>query len=219
MQKHRRPPKLADWQPPAGRRTAPFELRKLDPGATPWSCGDKDVDRAAIADLALEVAGLQNLFYADGRRAMLVVLQGTDAAGKDSTIRSVFGRTSPLGVHSVGWKVPNDEESSHDYLWRIHNAMPRRREITVFNRSHYEEVLVPVVNRTITAAETALRYRQINDFERMLTENGTVILKFMLHISYDEQRERLQERVDDPAKRWKFSMGDLDVRKQWKDYQ
>lgn len=220
MAKHRsRPPSPADWQPPAGKRAAAFKLKAIDPGAKPWSSGDKEADRVRVEELAVEIDSLQNLLYADRRFALLVVLQGTDTAGKDGTLRGVFGRTSPLGVHTVGWKAPTELERSHDYLWRIHHALPAAGEITVFNRSHYEDVLVPVVNRWITPEQAEQRYRQINDFERMLTENRTVVLKFMLHISSDEQRERLQERLDDPTKHWKFSAGDLEVRKQWADYQ
>jgi PPK2 family polyphosphate:nucleotide phosphotransferase len=214
-----RAPALADWQPPAGRRAGTFLLKSIDPAAKPWSSGDKEVDKAAVEKLAVELDSLQNLLYADRRFRVLVVLQGTDTSGKDGTVRGVFSRTSPLGVHTIGWKAPTEEERAHDFLWRIHKAMPGNGEITVFNRSHYEDVLVPAVNGWITPAETALRYRQINDFERMLTETGTVVLKFMLHISHEEQRGRLQERVDDPAKNWKFSMGDIEVRRQWKDYQ
>lgn len=214
-----RPPSPADWQPPPGKRAAAFRLKDIDPKAKPWSCGDKEVDRARVEELAVEIDSLQNLLYADRRFALLVVLQGTDTAGKDGTLRGVFGRTSPLGVHTVGWKAPTETERSHDYLWRIHQAMPAVGEITVFNRSHYEDVLVPVVNRWITAGQAEQRYRQINDFERMLAENRTVVLKFMLHISSGEQRERLQERLDDPTKHWKFSPGDIEVRKQWPDYQ
>ena len=150
---------------------------------------------------------------------MLVVLQGTDTSGKDGTVRGVFNRMSPLGVHTVGWKAPNDEERGHDYLWRIHKRMPAAGEIVIFNRSHYEDVLVPPVNGWITPEQTAQRYAQINEFERMLTDNGTVILKFMLHISFDEQRERLQERIDDETKHWKFALGDIESRKQFKPYQ
>ncbi|TWO68855.1 polyphosphate--nucleotide phosphotransferase [Caenimonas sedimenti] len=214
-----RAPALADWQPPAGKRAASFRLKDIDPAAKPWSSGDKALDVAAVEKLAVELDGLQNLLYADRRFKVLVVLQGTDTAGKDGTVRGVFARTSPLGVHTVGWKAPTEEERGHDYLWRIHKAMPGAGEITVFNRSHYEDVLVPAVNQWISADVVAQRYRQINDFERMLTENGTLVLKFMLHISAEEQRTRLQERLDDPAKRWKFSMGDVEVRKQWADYQ
>jgi PPK2 family polyphosphate:nucleotide phosphotransferase len=211
-------PALTDWQP-AGKRAAAFSLSKLDPGAKPWSSGDKEKDKAAVEALALELDKLQDLFYADRRFKLLVVLQGTDTSGKDGTIRGVFSRTSPLGVHTVGWKAPTEEERAHDYLWRIHRTMPGAGEIMVFNRSHYEDVLVPVVNQWITPEETAQRYQHINDFERLLSETGTVILKFMLHISFEEQRERLQERVNDPTKHWKFSLDDLMVRKQWADYQ
>ena len=212
-------PVLPDWQPPAGERAASFQLKELDPSAKPWSSGDKDADKAAVDVLAGEIDSLQDMLFADRRYRLLVVLQGTDTAGKDGTVRGVFSRTSPLGMHTVGWKAPSEEERAHDFLWRIHKAVPAAGEITVFNRSHYEDVLVPVVNGWIKPEETARRYRQINDFEQMLSENGTLVLKFMLHISADEQLARLQERLDDPAKRWKFSMGDIEVRKQWKDYQ
>jgi PPK2 family polyphosphate:nucleotide phosphotransferase len=131
----------------------------------------------------------------------------------------VLGQTSALGVHAVGWKAPSPIEKSHDFLWRIHEQVPADGEIVIFNRSHYEDVLVPAVNGWITPAETERRCAQINDFERMLTESGTVMLKFMLHISKDEQRARLQERLDDPTKHWKFAAGDLEVRKQWDTYQ
>ena len=214
-----RAPALADWQPPTGKRAAAFQLKTIDPAAKPWSSGDKELDKAAVAQLAVEIDSLQNMLYADRRFSVLVVLQGTDTAGKDGTVRGVFSQTSPLGVHTVGWKAPSEEERSHDYLWRIHQALPAKGEITVFNRSHYEDVLVPPVNGWITREQTAQRYAHINDFERMLTETGTVVLKFMLHISSEEQRARLQERLDDPAKHWKFSLGDIEVRKQWKDYQ
>ena len=212
-------PALADWQPPSGKRASGFRLKDLDPSAKPWSSGNKALDSAAVEQLAVEIDELQNLLYADRRFRVLVVLQGTDTSGKDGTVRGVFARTSPLGVHTIGWKAPSEEERSHDYLWRIHKAMPASGEITVFNRSHYEDVLVPGVNKWITPEVVAERYRQINDFERMLVENQTVILKFMLHIGADEQRERLQERLDDPSKHWKFSMGDIEVRKQWAQYQ
>ena len=208
---------LARWQVPAGGKG--FALSSCDPSAKPMAYADKDDGKARVAELASEIDRLQDIFYADGRFALLVVLQGMDAAGKDGTIRAVFKETSPLGVRTVGWKAPSDIERAHDYLWRIHQQMPRKSEFMVFNRSHYEDVLVPVVNGWIDAATTRQRYAQINDFERLLSENGTVIMKFMLHIGPEEQRKRLQERVDDPTKHWKFSMGDLDVRKQWQPYQ
>jgi PPK2 family polyphosphate:nucleotide phosphotransferase len=147
------------------------------------------------------------------------VLQGTDTAGKDGTIRGVFGQMSALGVRTIGWKAPTEPERSHDYLWRIHQQVPADGEVAIFNRSHYEDVLVPVVSGWITPEQTRQRYAQINDFERMLSENGTVICKFLLHISKDEQRARLQERLDDPTKHWKFAAGDLEARKQWDAFQ
>jgi PPK2 family polyphosphate:nucleotide phosphotransferase len=196
-----------------------FDLRRIDPGAQPCSSGDKEADRDMVERLATELDDLQNLFFADKRFRMLVVLQGLDTSGKDGTLRHVFGRMSPLGVRAVGWKAPNETERSHDFLWRIEAALPADGEIVVFNRSHYEDVLVPVVQELITPAQTRQRYVQINDFERRLSENGTVIVKFMLHISKDEQRQRLQARLDDPAKRWKFDPRDLDTRAQWDAYQ
>jgi PPK2 family polyphosphate:nucleotide phosphotransferase len=215
-------PKLAQYQhrsalDKGGVRA--FDLKRFDPSERPFASGDKARDREATAALALELDELQNLFWADKRYRLLVVLQGTDTAGKDGTIRGVFGQMSPLGVHTIGWTAPTEPERAHDYLWRIHTQVPGNGEVMIFNRSHYEDVLVPAVSGWITPAQTKQRYAQINDFERMLTETGTVICKFLLHISKDEQRGRLQERLDDPTKQWKFAAGDLDVRKQWDAYQ
>ncbi|MFT4241930.1 MAG: polyphosphate--nucleotide phosphotransferase [Acidovorax sp.] len=208
----------AKWQP-ATQGKKPFTLDAIDPGAKPFSLGKgKAADKAAVEALAEELDALQNLFYADRRHRLLVVLQGTDTSGKDGTIRGVFGRMSALGVHAVGWKAPTEAERAHDYLWRIHQQVPQDGDITVFNRSHYEDVLVPVVNGWITPGQHRQRLVHINDFERMLAETGTIVLKFLLHISADEQRQRLQERLDDPTKHWKFSMGDIEVRQQWADY-
>lgn len=198
---------------------AGLSLADYDPGAKPCSSGDKAADKAAVEALAQELDGLQNLFYADRRYKLLVVLQGLDTSGKDGTLRGVFGRMSPLGVRAVGWKAPSAEEREHDYLWRIHRQVPAAGEIVVFNRSHYEDVLVPVVEGWIDARQTAQRYAQIRDFERLLAETGTVILKCMLHISKEEQRQRLQERLDDPAKHWKFQASDLATRQRWDAYQ
>ncbi|CAN7149909.1 PPK2 family polyphosphate kinase [Rhizobacter sp. LjRoot28] len=203
----------------AARSAGRFDLSKVSPGDKPFSSGDKQRDRAAVELLADELDGLQNLLYADGRFKLLVILQGMDASGKDGTLRGVFGRMSALGVKTIGWKAPNETERAHDFLWRIHQHVPARGDVMVFNRSHYEDVLVPGVNGQISPAQTRQRYAHINDFERLLTETGTVVCKFMLHISKDEQRERLQERLDDPTKRWKFAAGDLDVRRQWDAYQ
>ena len=219
--------KVRQWQPPLadttpelnGKKSKTCKLTDFDPAAKPFSTGDKLSDKAAVESLASELDGLQNLFYADKRYKLLVLLQGTDTSGKDGTLRGVFNRMSPLGVHTVGWRAPTEDERAHDFLWRIHSKMPGNGETMIFNRSHYEDVLVPPVNGWITPEQTAQRFAQINDFERMLTENGTVILKFMLHISFEEQRERLQERIDDETKHWKFALGDIEARKQWKPYQ
>ena len=211
-----------DWQiePVAeGAPAAKVSLKKLKPDAKPFSSGDKAADQASVQAIAEELDGLQDLFYADRRFKLLVVLQGTDTAGKDGTVRGVFARTSPLGVHTVGWKAPTEAERDHDHLWRIHQQVPGAGETMVFNRSHYEDVLVPVVEGWIDKAEAKRRYAQINDFERLLTETGTVVVKCMLHIDKDEQRERLQARIDTPGKQWKFSMGDLEVRTKWSAYQ
>lgn len=196
-----------------------FDLSRFDPSDKPFSSSDKAMDKARVTDLAEDLDRLQDLFYADRRFKLLVVLQGTDTSGKDGTIRGVFGKMSALGVQVLGWKAPNDEARAHDYLWRIHQRVPVSGEIVIFNRSHYEDVLVPVVNGVLTKMQTQQRYAHINDFERMLTETGTVILKFMLHISKDEQRLRLQARLNDPNKHWKFEGGDLDARRKWDDYQ
>ena len=215
-------PPLADYQfsaALAGKRGKRFDLGDFDPAAKPFGSGDKAADKATVAALATELDELQNLFYADRRHKLLVVLQGTDASGKDGTIRGVFGQMSALGVHTVGWKAPNEPERVHDYLWRIHQQVPASGEVTIFNRSHYEDVLVPPICGWITPAQTRQRYAQINDFERLLTETGTVVCKFLLHVSKDEQRVRLQQRLDDPTKNWKFAVGDLDVRKKWGAYQ
>jgi PPK2 family polyphosphate:nucleotide phosphotransferase len=196
-----------------------FSLAALDPGDKPFSSGDKAADRVRVDELTQELDALQNLFYADRRYKLLLVLQGLDTSGKDGTLRAVLGRMSPIGVRTVAWQAPSAVQLAHDFLWRIHQEVPAAGEIVCFNRSHYEDVLVPVVSGAIPAADKERRYGHINDFERLLVETGTVVLKFMLHISRDEQRERLQARIDDPDKRWKFRRDDLDVRKQWDAYQ
>jgi PPK2 family polyphosphate:nucleotide phosphotransferase len=196
-----------------------FDLARIAPGDKPCSSGKKAADRDGVEELALELDTLQNKFWADRRYKLLVVLQGLDTSGKDGTLRHVFGRMSPLGVRTTGWKAPSEAERAHDFLWRIHAAVPADGEIVVFNRSHYEDVLVPVVTGQLEGDALQRRYAQINDFERMLSDTGTVVLKFMLHISPDEQRKRLQERLDDPQKYWKFDAGDLQTREHWDDYQ
>lgn len=214
--------KRTAWQPAlvtASKKSKARALADFDPSAKPYSDGDKTADTAAVEALAQELDDLQNLFYADKRFKLLVILQGTDTSGKDGTLRGVFGRMSALGVQTVGWKAPTEHEKAHDFLWRIHREVPGLGDVMIFNRSQYEDVLVPVVKGWLKPVQVAQRFAQINDFERMLTETGTVVLKFMLHISFDKQRERLQERIDDPDKHWKFDLNDLEARKQWAAYQ
>lgn len=221
MPNHARPAdSLTPWQfSGAPDARAKFRLAAFDTRAKSFSSGDKSRDREALTQQALQLDELQDLLYADGRYKLLVVLQGMDTSGKDGTIRDVFGRMSPQGVHSVAFKAPSPEELAHDFLWRVHAKVPRTGELVVFNRSHYEDVLVPRVRNFIDAKQVEQRYRHINEFERLLTETGTVIVKCFLHISKDEQLKRLQARLDDPAKHWKFDIADVEARKQWAHYQ
>ncbi len=227
MAKRKNSPRLADYRfagaaapgSTATARRSVFDLGRIDPRDKAFSSGDKAADKNTVEQLAIELDHLQDLFYADRRFKLLVVLQGTDTSGKDGTIRGVFSQMSALGVRTAAWKAPTPDELAHDYLWRIHEKVPAAGEVVIFNRSHYEDVLVPVVRGWITKEETAQRYAQINDFERMLVQTGTVVLKFFLHISKDEQRVRLQARLDDPTKRWKFALGDLEDRKNWNAFQ
>ncbi len=186
--------------------------------APPSSIPDKKALEERTAALLKRLETLQAAFHADGSRALLLVLQGRDAAGKDSTIRTVVGACNPMGVRIASFGPPSTLELRHDYLWRVHQAMPPRGVIGVFNRSHYEDVLVVRVRKLAPESVWKPRYRQIVEFERMLVENGTVIVKCFLHISHDEQRLRLQERLDDPAKNWKFRLGDLEDRAHWTQY-
>ena len=174
--------------------------------------------REELEKLTGRMDALQRALHAEGARALLVVLQGRDASGKDGTLRKVFGPLDPLGVTATSFKVPSELELRHDFLWRVHAAAPARGAIGIFNRSHYEDVLVVRVRRLAPESVWRPRYEQINLFERILVENGTVILKFMLHISHEEQRERLLARLDDPEKYWKFNAGDLKERELWEQY-
>jgi len=169
----------------------------------------KEVDR---------ISELQRILYADARYALLIVLQGRDASGKDGTIRKVFTAVNPQGCQVASFKAPTEDERGHDFLWRVHMRVPARGMIGIFNRSHYEDILIPRVHALLPKKVWSARYEQINDFERMLSENGVVILKFLLHISHDEQKKRLQERLDDASKNWKFRLGDLDDRRKWDDF-
>jgi PPK2 family polyphosphate:nucleotide phosphotransferase len=200
----------------AAKKDAP-DLGALDPRATPL-VRDKAAARDLLADNHVRLQEQQAMLFAQGKRAVLVVIQAMDTGGKDGLIRGVFGPLNPQGVRVTGFKRPTEEELAHDFLWRVHRACPRKGMIGVFNRSHYEDVLVARVHRLVEPEVVKQRYRQINAFERHLSENGTTILKFMLHISKEEQRERLQARLDEPDKNWKFNKGDLAERKRWQDY-
>ena len=184
------------------------------PGGLP----DKDGLRDRVDDLAERTAKLQTALFAEGTRSLLVVLQGRDAAGKDGVVRHLFGRLNPMGLELTSFKVPTALELSHDFLWRVHHGVPPKGKIGIFNRSHYEDVLVVRVHALVPATVWGARYDQINGFERHLTENGVTILKFCLHISREEQRKRLLARLDDPEKNWKFNADDLRERDRWDAY-
>ena len=192
-----------------------------DAGAAlkPLSRGDKAADRAATVALTERIAALQNVFYAARARKLLIVLQGMDTSGKDGTVKGVFGAIDPLGIRSFAFKAPTTVEREHDFLWRVHSQVPAQGEMVIFNRSHYEDVLITRVHGWIDEDECERRYAHIRDFERMLAETGTVLLKFFLHISSAEQKVRFEDRIADPAKHWKFDPNDLEERKHWSAYQ
>jgi len=194
-------------------------LERFDPAAKPFSVGDKEQNKARTAELAAELATLQDRLYALRRDKILLVLQGMDTSGKDGTIRSVFQAIDPLGVRAVSYRAPTEPEKDRDFLWRHHRDVPGRGEIVIFNRSHYEAVLIEYVHDWIDAAERKRRLGHIVAFERMLVDTGTTVVKCFLHIGRDEQRKRLQERIDEPDKQWKFNPQDLEERKLWKQYQ
>jgi PPK2 family polyphosphate:nucleotide phosphotransferase len=195
----------------------PVRLADIDPDYT-GEHPDEDAARAKLARDLERLAEFQDKLYAEHRRAVLIVLQGMDTAGKDGTIKHVMSGVNPSGLEVAPFKVPTQEEADHDFLWRAHRFAPRRGHITIFNRSHYEDVLVPYVHRTVPRHVVRQRYDQINAFERILIENDTLVLKFFLHISKDEQHERLHERLKDPTKQWKFSEGDVKERTLWPRY-
>lgn len=193
--------------------------RLRDKDASPPSGAPEGDDLEEATDKQLErLEELQKVFYADGRYALLIVFQGRDASGKDGVIRKVIGAVNPLGCEFTSFKVPSEEEKDHDFLWRIHRRVPGNGTIGVFNRSHYEDVLVVRVNGFVPKKVWSKRYDQINDFEEMLTRNNVVILKFMLHVSRDEQKKRFEERLEDKTKNWKFREGDLDDRANWGEF-
>jgi PPK2 family polyphosphate:nucleotide phosphotransferase len=194
------------------------ELRDR-PTADKLGLAGKQEGEEMLAPLRAKLFDLQGRLWAESKRALLVVLQAMDAGGKDGTIRHVFSGVNPQGVRVTSFKAPSARELSQDYLWRVHANAPARGEIGIFNRSHYEDVLAVRVRQLVPERQWRRRYRHIREFERLLADEGTVIVKIHLHISPEEQRERLQARLDDPSKRWKFRVGDLDDRKLWDDYQ
>jgi PPK2 family polyphosphate:nucleotide phosphotransferase len=198
-----------------------LSLKQYDPD----DIGDykkNDEDKAAAKEetekLIMKLGRLQDRLYANSNRALLIVLQGMDTSGKDSTIKHVMSGVNPQGCKVVTFKTPSKEELAHDFLWRVHREVPPKGFIGIFNRSHYEDVLITRVHGWISEKIAKRRLNQINEFEELLEENGTSILKFFLHISKEEQKQRLEERIQDPEKRWKWNSGDLEERKLWDDY-
>lgn len=193
-----------------------LRLADHDPAETfGW---DKDSAKAELVDVIARVAELQKRLFAEDERAVLVVLQAMDAGGKDGVIRDVLTGLNPAGVSVTPFGVPSDEELAHDFLWRIHHHAPARGQLAVFNRSHYEDVLVVRVKELAPASVWRKRYTHIKNFERLLTDSGTAVVKIFLHLSRDEQRARFQDRIDSPDERWKFRRGDLDDRARWDDF-
>jgi len=193
-------------------------LSEWDPNDKSGFPNGKDEGRERLLELNQELEELQELLYAEHKHKMLIVLQAMDAGGKDGTIRHVFEGVNPQGVRVAGFKKPSAEEMAHDYLWRVHAHTPGKGEIVIFNRSHYEDVLVVRVHNLAPKEVWSRRYDHINDFERLLADEGTTILKFFLRIDLDEQKERFQARLDEPRKHWKFNPNDLKERKLWPDY-
>lgn len=205
-----------------------IEAFRVSPGSTvdltgwnPDETGDqeKSTARALTKDLNRRLEALQEVLYAEEKHKVLVVIQATDTGGKDGTIRHVFDRVNPQGVKVASFKKPTSEEIAHDYLWRVHAHTPANGEMTLFNRSHYEDVLIVRVHDLVPEARWQRRYKHIRDFEQLLADEGTTIIKLFLHISKDEQKRRLEDRLARPEKHWKFEMGDLEQRKHWDAYQ
>ncbi len=195
-----------------------IKLNQWDPNDKSAFAGDKREAREALQALNERLEALQEQLYAEDKHKVLIVLQAMDTGGKDGIIRHVFEGVNPQGVKVASFKKPTPEELARDYLWRVHKHTPGRGEIVIFNRSHYEDVLVVRVHNLVPPEVWGRRYAHINDFERLLADEGTTILKFYLHIDLDEQKERFQSRLDEPHKRWKFNLGDLEERKLWPEY-
>ncbi len=193
------------------------ELAKIDPSSTP-GCDTKEEGLKRFQENIDRLSVLQYMLYAEGKRSLLAVLQGIDAGGKDGTIRKVMSGLNPQGVTVTSFKAPAGEEKEHDYMWRVHKAVPRRGQIGIFNRSHYEDVLIVRVHNMVPKAVWSKRYDHINNFEEMLSDGGMSIVKFFLYISKEEQKKRFEERIENPEKNWKFNMEDLEERKYWDEY-
>lgn len=209
------PEKLDHWRIEPG---SAVDLGRIDSSSTPAAPGGKKETEEATIELRTQLAKWQAKLAAEKRQSLLVVLQAMDTGGKDGTIRNVFAGVNPVGVRVTSFKAPSDEELAHDFLWRAHRATPATGEIAIFNRSYYEDVLVVRVHELVPREVWSKRYRIINDFEHGLAAAGTTAVKLHLHISKDEQAERLRDRVKDPDKRWKFNPDDLAERAHWTDY-
>ena len=194
------------------------KLAKFDANDTSAFKEDKEAGKAQLLKLNKKLEALQEQLYAEGKHKLLVIFQAIDAGGKDGVISTVFDGVNPQGVRVAAFKAPTPEELAHDYLWRAHKQTPSKGEIVLFNRSHYEDVLVVRVHNLVPETVWSKRYEHIRNFEQLLADEGTTILKFYLHIDKDEQKQRLQERLDMPEKRWKFNLGDLAERKLWDQY-
>lgn len=195
-----------------------IKLKTFDPGDSSAFPKGKEAAALRLVELNTRLEVLQEQLYAEHKHKILVVLQGMDTSGKDGVVRGVFEHVNPQGVRVAAFKVPSPEELEHDYLWRVHKQVPGKGEIVIFNRSHYEDVLVVRVHEIVPAEVWRRRYEQINTFERLLAEEGTTILKFFLHIDKAEQKQRLLERLADQEKHWKFNPGDIKERARWQDY-
>jgi PPK2 family polyphosphate:nucleotide phosphotransferase len=200
------------------KKDQPIRLKDYDPDDLGKYDGEKDEGLELLGELNQDLEKLQELLYAEHKHRVLIVLQGMDTSGKDGVISHVFEGVNPQGVRVASFKVPTDEELDHDYLWRVHKQTPGKGEMVIFNRSHYEDVLVVRVHNLVPESVWQKRYDQIRDFERQLAQEGTIILKFFLHIDKDEQKQRLQDRLNDPTKIWKFNPGDLKERALWDEY-
>jgi len=196
-----------------------ISLKDFDPDETSEYKGSKNKAKEELTKIVSEISQLQEKLYAEGKQKLLVIIQTTDTGGKDGTIRAIFSGVNPQGVKVSSFKVPTPIEMAHDYLWRIHQVTPGKGEIAVFNRSHYEDVLAVRVHNLVPEKVWSKRYQHIVEFEQLLTDEGTTILKFYLHISKEQQAVRLIERIMDPTKTWKFNPGDMGERKLWNDYQ